>query len=188
MSFWHRVRFWGTRPDEISAPWPCDARATARETSLFRAIDVDAPPERVFRWLCQLKVAPYSYDWLDNGGRRSPRSLTEGADALAVGQRVMSIFELVEFETDRFMTLVTPGRGAFGPVLVTYRTLARERGDGTGGDDGGTRLVARLRMDFPATFLGRAAGAALAFGDWIMMRKQFLTLKALAEAESSSAS
>lgn len=180
MSFWHRVCYWGTRPDEIKSAWPCDSRAEPGEVSVYRAIDVDAPPDRVFRWLCQLKVAPYSYDWLDNAGRRSPDRLIEGVDHLAVGQRVMSIFKLVDFETNRFMTLETKGIGPFGPVTVTYQTLP---GSDSDVDSTGTRLIARLRMAFPRNILGDATRIGLSFGDWIMMRKQFLTLKALAERE-----
>ena len=36
---------------------------------------VDAPHATVFRWLTQLKVAPYSYDLLDNLGRPSAREI-----------------------------------------------------------------------------------------------------------------
>jgi len=159
------------------------ARA-AHEFSVFRAIDVDAESARVFRWLCQLKVAPYSYDWLDNAGRQSPRRLTEGVDDLEVGQRVMSIFELVDFETDRFMTLATRGSRFLAPIIVTYQTLPRA---GSLPHSEGTRLIARLRMAFPTHFLGQFVRNGLCFGDWIMMRKQFLTLKALAEAEGDVA-
>jgi hypothetical protein len=127
-----------------------------------RAIDVDAPPEIVFRWLCQLKVAPYSYDLIDNFGRRSPRQLTPGAEDLEIGQRVIVIFRLVDFERDRQITLLT----SYGPTAVTYLVTAR--------GEGGSRLLARVRM-------GGIWGRAMPLFDVPMMRKQLLTLKELAE-------
>ena len=78
--------------------YPCDDALPDAEVSTCRAIDIDAPPEVVFRWLCQLQKGPYSYDLLDNLGRRSPRKLVDGMDKLELGQTFMTIYELVDFE------------------------------------------------------------------------------------------
>jgi hypothetical protein len=85
-------------------------------------VDVAAPPAVVYRWLCQLKVAPYSYDWIDNAGRPSPRTLTPGAERLAIGQRLI-VAEIVEFEPDRQITAVSlPSAAAlFGHFSMTYQ-------------------------------------------------------------------
>ena len=61
----------------------------------------------------------FSYDWIDNFGRQSPRELVPGLERLAVGQRVMSIFRLVEFERDVHLTLATVRR-----QLLTLKALA----------------------------------------------------------------
>ncbi len=166
---------WGDRPEDEEPPWACEVHAAADAETWVRAVDVDAPPATVFRWLCQLRAAPYSYDWIDNLGRRSPRSLTPGLEELAVGQSVMSIFELVAFEPGVHLTLATRGRGArlFGRLLVTYRVTPH--------GEAGSRLAVRLRVPKPRGVLLRLATAALAWGDWVMMRKQLLTLKRLAE-------
>ena len=97
------ARYWNVTAEERAAGYPCDRYMHAPYEAFLRAVDVDAPPEVVFRWLCQLKVSPYSYDCIDNRGRRSPRSLMPGSENLELGQEFL-VFRLVEFVTNRRIT------------------------------------------------------------------------------------
>jgi hypothetical protein len=137
-------------------------------------MDVDAPVEIVFRWLCQLRVAPYSYDWIDNLGRRSPRHLTPGLDRLEVGQRFMTIFRLVSFEDRRSITLDSTTI-LFGRVVGTYvvAPTAEQR----------SRVVVKLIFASPRGLRGSVTRRLLPAGDLVMMRKQLRTLKTLAERD-----
>lgn len=158
----------GSTEAERAATYPAQRLLPDAGLTAYRAVDVAAPAEVVYRWLCQLRVAPYSYDLLDNWGRRSPRTLTPGLDDLAVGQRVMTIFDLAEFEPGRSMTVtMRPGRATwlFGPVAVTYdvRPLGADR----------SRLL--------AVVCAARSSRLLLWGDAVMMRKQLRTLAHLAE-------
>jgi hypothetical protein len=75
-----------------------------------------------WRWLRQVKVAPYSYDWIDNLGRRSPRTLTAGLADIAVGDELM-VFRVVAAEPGReFTGVMTPrAERLFGQISGTYR-------------------------------------------------------------------
>jgi len=163
---------WGTTAAERARSFPCDRWLPGADDALFRALAVDAPAAVAFRWVCQLRVAPYSYDWIDNFGRESPRALTPGLDALAVGQRVMSFFEIVEFERDRHVTAVTRS-ALFGEIAASYVVV--RRGEAT------CRLVVKLLVRHPPAPVGWMTRALLPWGDLVMMRKQLLTLKILAE-------
>lgn len=172
---WALPRTWGSTADERSLSFPCDDHVDAAADAYFRAVDVAAPAPTVFRWLCQLRVAPYSYDWIDNRGRRSPRELTPGLDALAVGQRFMTIFELIEFEPDRHVTLrMRRGNAVFGDVVVTYMALAH-------GELRSRLLVKMLVVDRDGPPFSGLRRALLPTADLIMMRKQLLTLRRMAE-------
>ena len=98
-------REWGSTADERKLPLPCDEILPDANARYHRAVDVQAQPAVVFRWLCQLRRAPYSYDWIDNLGRRSPQQLTPGLEALEIGQPFMQIFALQHFEPDRSISL-----------------------------------------------------------------------------------
>jgi len=169
------VRNWGSSETDRRRCFPCDAHLWPVDDAVYRAVDVDAPAEVVFRWLCQLRVAPYSYDWIDNWGRQSPRTLVPGLDALTLGQPFMGVFELVDFEPGRSLTARTPPSW-LGAFAVTYAAVAV---DGTR-----CRLVAKLVMVYPPPI--RPILRVLApLADVIMMRKQLLTLKELAEGSTS---
>jgi hypothetical protein len=171
------VNEWGSTAEERASSWPCDPLLPDANLALYRSVDVAAPSDVVFRWVCQLRVAPYSYDWLDNRGRRSPRSPTPGLDDLAIGQRVMGIFDLVGFTTGEEITIRS--RGAFfGGLVVTYRVRPTS--------DGASRLAVKLLVRHRRDALGLVWALVLPAGDLVMMRKQLLTLARLAEADTKS--
>ena len=167
------VRNWGSTSDERLRPFPCDELLPGFDAACFRAVTVAAAPPAVFRWLCQLRVAPYSYDWIDNLGRRSPRELTPGLEALAVGQPVMRIFDLAGFEPGRHLTLLLRRPGLFPPLAVSYVVSAAGAGR--------SRLVVKLVMRLRPGLRDRVIEALAPGLDWIMMRRQLLNLKRLAE-------
>jgi hypothetical protein len=176
-----RAHVWGATPQERQQEYPCDRQLVEIDQALFRAINVEAPVGVVFRWLCQLRAAPYSYDWIDNFGRKSPRQLVPGMEDLAPGQRVMSIFRLAAYEPDRHLTLVMDAPRAlraFGAVAGTYQVSPRSKRS--------CRLVAKLVVRYPRSVYGACLRRLLPWGDFIMMRKQLLTLKRLAEQTAAS--
>ncbi|WP_010568589.1 hypothetical protein [Leptospira broomii] len=150
----------------------CDEYLIDPDDVLFRGIDINVAPEQVFSWLCQLRIAPYSYDWIDNKGKRSPRTLDPKLQNLSIGQKFI-IFELAHFKKNEQITLITKTREVenfFGKIAMTY--LVKEITPST------SRLLVKMLVKRSTRKL---FAALLPWGDWVMMRKQLLTLKELAE-------
>jgi hypothetical protein len=171
---------WGTEAQERELTYPCDRFIPQHEAALYRGVTIAAPARIVFRWLCQMRVAPYSYDWIDNGGRQSPQALTPGLENLVVGQDVMRIFTLVDFEPDRQLTLRLKPRSSasrtFGDIAVSYVVVP--------GAANSCRLLVKLIASYPQGAKGSFMRALLPWGDLIMMRRQLLNLKQLAESQN----
>jgi len=178
---------WGTEPEERQLAFPCDNLILQPDDELYRGVTVNASPNTVFRWLCQMRVAPYSYDWLDNGGRQSPQELTPGLDDLAIGQDVMRIFELFAFEKDRHLSLRLKARSEaarmFGDIAVSYLIVPLANDPSRRS----CRLLVKLTVKHPSGIYGKMMRTLLPWGDLIMMRRQLLNLKRLAEETEKGA-
>ncbi len=176
---------WGTEPHERAGAFPCDRVVPCPDdAAYYRGVTIQASPQVVFRWLCQMRVAPYSYDWIDNLGRQSPRRLTPGLDELALGQEVMRNFELVDFARDQHFTVRVKAtsliRRICGDTAASYCVIPQGAGK--------CRLLVKAVVCYPRGIRGWLLRRVLPLGDLIMMRRQLLNFKELAEQTSGEAS
>jgi hypothetical protein len=158
---------WGVTEEETRRHYPCDDFVNAPALEAWRGVDIAAGAETVWPWVAQLRVAPYSYDWIDNLGRRSPRHLMDLPEPL-VGENLTSVGgrprgRIVSLESGRQLTGTIMG-AHMSYVLDPRGRLA-------------TRLLLKVVM--------RATRFAFAWslGDLVMARRQLLNLKFLAELE-----
>jgi hypothetical protein len=166
---------WGARPEDFDLVYPGDGYIPEPHSQpYYRAVDIDAPRPVVWRWLCQLAIAPYSYDWIDNWGRQSPRELTPGLEKLEIGQRMVIIMELLEFEENEHLTFkICVGKKFWGHVGSTYR-LVELPGDRC-------RLVNKVVVHRRDGFYRSIARSFFPWAELVMTRRQLLNMKELAE-------
>jgi hypothetical protein len=157
---------WGVTDAEVAAHYPCDDIVRSPVLAAWRGVTVHATPAEVWPWVTQIRLAPYSYDWIDNFGRRSPRELrrmpepTPGDPFTTAGGR-------------RFgrILAVTPGEQLTGTIVgavMSYVLVPQEAS---------TRLLLKI-----VTAGGRWVAPLLSVGDLVMARRQLLNLKQLAES------
>ena len=158
---------WNVTDDEVARHYPCDDFISAPTLQAWRGITVRSTPETLWPWVAQIRIAPYSYDWIDNRGRRSPRELI-GLPEPQVGDRFTTVAG--RREVGRIVS-VDPGRqltGTIGSAFMSY-VLVPQQPDVT-------RLLLKLVVR-----TSRWAALGLSAGDLIMARRQLLNLKQLAE-------
>ena len=170
------LRNWGATPDEIASALPGDDLCPDARIVATRSISLASPPEQVFPWLRQMgfgRAGWYSYDLLDNLGRRSARSIVDEWQRVSAGDMVPGgpvEFEAAIVDPPRSFVLRLAARGRVGRRIDF--TLAYDLRP----TEDGTRLVtrARARIDVPGGVL--LERLILEPGDGIMVRKQLLGL------------
>lgn len=158
---------WGVSEAEVRRVYGCDAFVPRPTLEAWRGVTVHAVAGTVWARVRQVRLAPYSYDLVDNLGRRSPRDLRDVPEP-----RVGDPFTHALGRDQGRVVAVDPGRELTATIMgahLSYAVLPH-------GDD--VRLVLKV-----VARTSRWWAPALAVGDLAMARKQLLTLKALAEAD-----
>jgi hypothetical protein len=177
---WVRPRqlTWGTTPEEVERPLPGDDLVARPTFNATRAISIKAPQEHVWSWLVQVglgRAGWYSYDLLDNLGRRSSGRIIPELQHLAPGDIVP----------------MGPGAGQGIPVhaLDPPRTMIwGRRGDSSWVwqldpcADGSTRLITRIRSRIRPTPTSIFFNVLFEVADFWMLRKMLLNLRERAES------
>jgi hypothetical protein len=157
---------WGVTTAETQRAYECDDFVDRPELRAWRGVRVDAPAAAVWPWVGQVRVAPYSYDWIDNLGRPSPRRLLDLPEPVvgepfttAGGRRLGRI------------VAVTPGRQLTATIMGAFLSYAV-----VPVDPATTRLLLKVVMRTREWL-----APAVSVGDLVMARRQLLNLKRLAE-------
>lgn len=174
---------WNASVDEVGSVMPGDDLIDEPQLNATRSITIAAPPLQVFPWIRQMgfgQAGWYSYDLIDNLGRRSATSIHPEWQSVESGDRVPGgpiDFTAVTVDEPKVFVLAL-GQPDAGSRRIAF-TLAY-RLDPID-DKTATRLVTRVRsrIDLPAGRL--AARYLLGPGDGIMLRKQLRGIKTRAE-------
>ena len=164
---------WGVTEAETRRHYPCDDIVPTPALQAWRGVTARAAPEHVWPWVGQIRLAPYSYDWIDNLGRRSPGAL-RGLPDPVVGEPFTTA--LRGRHAGRILA-VTPGEQLTATIMgavMSYVLVAQ---------GASTRLLLKL----VAARIAGALAPLLCLGDLVMARRQLLNLATLAEQAAPDA-
>jgi hypothetical protein len=162
---------WGVTDAEVALHYPCDDVVRSPVLAAWRGVTVRASREQLWPWVAQIRLAPYSYDWIDNGGRRSPRRLRGLPDPVP-GEPFTTVRG--RHRAGR-IEAVTPGEQLTGRIMgaVMSYVLVPQCPSTPGSS---TRLLLKVVAGG-----SRAVAPLVCAGDWVMARRQLLNLARLAE-------
>ena len=169
-------QFWGATTEEIHGSVVGDNLCRDATLIATRSITISAPPKDVFPWIRQMgfgRAGWYSYDWIDNLGRKSAAKVHEEWQSVESGDKVPSgpiSFTAAIVDAPRHFVLEIKSLGKKSPKL--HFTLAYELRE----DPQGTRLVTRMRSHVSLPFGSLFERFILGPGDGIMLRRQLLNI------------
>lgn len=173
---------WGSTEEEARRAMPGDEVVQHPSFDATRAVTIAAPRDCIYPWLVQIGVGRagwYSYDLLDNLGRRSAEVILPEHQRLNIGDIVpMSPdgrqgMKVLDYHPDEWL-LWWDGAGNSTWVWGLHP------------QEGTTRLVTRVRMRYHWSSPTILFALLVEFFDLIMMRKALLGIKRRAETASAA--
>lgn len=178
-----RLVRWGATDEEVRATFPGAELIPDGARAPTMAITIDASPAKVWPWLVQMgydRAGFYSWDILDNLGRKSADRIHPEWQLLSVGDRIKAMgvdgWEVAMLEPQRFLGL-RPLAGYGADALWGF--LLKELPNGR------TRLIVSGYWTMQPRWLQPLRPlVSVAFYEWthwVMQSRQLTRLKTLAE-------
>ena len=171
---------WGATDAEVRGQMPGDEIVPQAGFNATRSITIDAPPASVWPWIVQVgfgRAGFYSYDLLDNVGRPSADCILPDCQDIRIGDWVpmaskvneTTAFKVKALEPAEWLLWEKP-HSTWAWKLISL-------------PGGRTRLVTRLKQHYDWSSPGSVVLTLILaeFGDFAMMRKMLLGVKARAE-------
>lgn len=167
---------WGATPEEIHGSVVGDELCADATLIATRSITIAAPPSDVFPWIRQMglgRAGWYSYDLIDNFGRKSATSVHDEWQNVNAGDKIpagpISFIAAIVSPPHSFVLEITNGKKSTPRLHFTLAYELREV-------SAGTRLITRMRsrINLPGGRLFERL--ILGPGDGIMLRRQLLTI------------
>ena len=158
--------------------------------TLTHAITIAGNPRAVWPWLIQMgagRAGWYSYDFLDNGGRRSSAHLEPELQTIEIGAVFPALPGVTEGFTvlalEPYKSLILGWPAPNGEPLVTWAFVLEEWGGRS------TRLIVRARAGRSYRFHGLPAWLSVPLArlvHFVMQRKQLLGIARRVESANGS--
>ena len=174
---------WGSTDEETKEDLPGDDLIGSPAFSATRSVTISAPPREVFPWVAQLgyrRAGWYSYDLIDNFGRKSATTLDPEWAVHSVGDVVPGgpiNFSVRKIDAPNHLVLELSSSRRSPRLTFTMSYVLRTISDST-------RLISRVRSGLRAPFGTVLLRSTLGPGDGVMLRRQLLGIKERAEQHS----
>ena len=174
---------WGSTDEEMKEVLPGDGLVSKPAFSATRSITISAPPTGVFPWVAQLgfgRAGWYSYDLIDNFGRKSANTLHPEWAIHSVGDVVPGgpiNFSVSEIDAPNHLVLELSSARRSPRLTFSMAYVLRPAGEST-------RLISRVRSGLRAPLGSALLRSTLGPGDGVMLRRQLLSIKERAEHHS----
>ena len=135
---------WGATAEEVNRYMVGDELLDNPEFNTTRAVEINAPPKKVWPWIVQMgykRGGLYNFDQLDNAGIPSADSIIPEYQDLNVGVLILPLLQVVQIETQKSMLWVfLKGAGGWENATWSWGLYKTENGN--------TRLVSRLKQKY----------------------------------------
>jgi hypothetical protein len=173
---------WGATNDEMKHAMPGDDIVSKPSFNATRAITINATAERIYPWIVQMgihRAGWYSYDLLDNLGRRSAESILPEYQNIQVGDLIplspdgKQGMQVKDFINDEWMVWWDK----IGDTSWVWEIYPE--------GEACSRLITRVRVKYRLLSTAMFFNLLIEFFDIWMMRKCMLGIKRRAESRNS---